>query len=441
MFDYARSDTHFLLHIYDNMRNELIERSDSSRPNGNLIGQVLERSKEEALQRYERPFYDTEHGTGPMGWYAMLARTPALFNGQQLAVFRAVHQWRDSIARQEDESVHHILSKQALFNIARELPSNQASLIGCSQPVSRFMRVRASDLLGIIQKAKAAGDDGLGLKELMRARHNPEVIRIDEASPATVPTPNQANPLALQIPTSKLPIRISHSRFWGSTMDGLACYDSRPGVPTQQDSLRLALPLPQLTAQIFDYRKPVAADTFEDEPGARAEHQYTKDRKPKEDDVFVVKQLGGPRKRKASELQEVPARAVASVDNPAVTMTSESHDNNGMEISLDGADEEQLAQAKAERKARRKAQKKLEKEQRKRERLPQSQAEGDGAGREEVEAFDYANAPSVLHAKRDHHDRSGPKKAFDPYTKSLDAPKGMRKSNKEAAGKSFTFKR
>ncbi len=440
MFDYARSDTHFLLYIYDNMRNELIERANSSWPDGNLIDQVLKRSKEETLQRYERPFYDAEHGTGPMGWYTMLARTPALFNGQQLAVFRAVHQWRDSIARQEDESVHHILSKQALFNIARELPPNQDSLIGCSQPISRFMRALASDLLGVIQKAKAAGADGLGLKELMRARHNPELTRVDEASPAIVPAADQAHPLALQIPISKLPIRINHSRFWGSTMDSLVCYDPRPNVQTQHDSLRLALPLPQLTAQIFDDRKPLAAETFDDEPSARAEHQYTKDRKPKEDDVFVVKQLGGPRKRKASELQEASAPVVARVDSPVVTMTSESHDNNEMEISLDGVNEEQLAQAKAERKARRKAQKKLEKEQRKREELLQSKAEGEGEGREEVEAFDYANAPSVLHAKRDNHDRSGPKKAFDPYTKSLDAPKGMRKSKKEIAGKSFTFK-
>ncbi|EEP82014.1 conserved hypothetical protein [Uncinocarpus reesii 1704] len=64
MFDYARSDTHYLLYIYDHLRNELIERST---PGENLIDYVQENSKEEALQRYERPVYDTETGQGAGG--------------------------------------------------------------------------------------------------------------------------------------------------------------------------------------------------------------------------------------------------------------------------------------------------------------------------------------------------------------------------------------
>ena len=444
MFDYARSDTHFLLYIYDNMRNELIEKSDPQE-GCDLIDTVLERSKEEALQRYERFFYDAQRGTGPMGWYHMLSRTPALFNGQQLAVFRAVHQWRDTVARREDESIHYILPKQALFNIAREMPVDKASLLGCAQPFSKFLLAHANEVLSLIQKAKDAGVGDPPLKELIRARKL-EGKTADNDGLAVVSTvADEAVTPGPRIPTSKLPIRIVQSRFWGSTMGKIAWDDPQPSMQTQHgtDSLRLALPLPQLTAQVFDDKKSVAAGSSEVEPGARAELQYAKDRNPKEDDVFIVKQLGGPRKRKASELQDGPESGVAAINGWGAKKETQ-HGGDEMETALDDANEKQLAQAKAERKARRKAQKKLEKEQRKREKLPEvngeGEGEGEGEGQEEAEAFDYTNAPSVLNAKRDNNDRTGPKKAFDPYAKSLDGPKGMRRSKKEIAGKSFTFK-
>nr|GFD53759.1 exosome complex exonuclease RRP6 [Tanacetum cinerariifolium] len=55
LFDYARADTHFLLYVYDKMRNELVERSDFSDPEKNKVHDVQEKSKEYALQRYEHP--------------------------------------------------------------------------------------------------------------------------------------------------------------------------------------------------------------------------------------------------------------------------------------------------------------------------------------------------------------------------------------------------
>ena len=445
MFDYARSDTHFLLYIYDNMRNELIEKSILSQFDGNLIDQVLRKSKEEAVQRYERPLYDTERGTGAMGWYSMLSRTPALFNRQQFAVFRAVHRWRDTVARQKDESVHHILSKQALFNIAREMPQNKASLLGCSYPISKELQAHAGDLIGVIGKAKATGADGPDLKELMQdqgSTHAKQELKATGAEDAGSASVSAAGKVVSspEIPNSKLPIRINHSQFWGSTMGSTAWHIQNLGVQTQQGSLRLALPLPRLTAQIFNDKMPVAVRSFPVEPGVCAEHRFIKDRKPKEDNVFIVKQLGGPRKRKASEPQDAPEPAVAGVDSPAMNGTSESL-NNELAISLDDDHGEQVFREKAKRKAQRKAQKKLEKQQRKAEKLQQVKDGGGGEGQGEVEAFDYANAPSVLHAKRDNNDRTGRTKSFDPYAKSLDAPKGMRKSKKEIAGKSFTFKK
>ena len=48
MLDYARSDTHFLLYVFDEMRNELIDKSTQA---NDLLEQVLNGSKQYALQR------------------------------------------------------------------------------------------------------------------------------------------------------------------------------------------------------------------------------------------------------------------------------------------------------------------------------------------------------------------------------------------------------
>ena len=121
MLKYARADTHFLLYVYDNLRNALLDRavlrpaSPTSRaasptaPDA-FVQEVLSRSTETALRVYSPEPYDAEGGTGPNGW-DMLARRwnkPALgidgVPGVQREVFQALHVWRDRVAREEDES-------------------------------------------------------------------------------------------------------------------------------------------------------------------------------------------------------------------------------------------------------------------------------------------------------------------------------------------------
>jgi exosome complex exonuclease RRP6 len=124
MLLYARADTHFLLYIYDNLRNALLEMS--SRPPSPAPGQdgnapdldsvrrrnpqeamreVLHRSAETALKLYEREGPKPD-GSGSGGW----ATTGKKWLGQgQIdseagAIWKALHTWRDNYARDEDES-------------------------------------------------------------------------------------------------------------------------------------------------------------------------------------------------------------------------------------------------------------------------------------------------------------------------------------------------
>lgn len=122
MLSYARSDTHFLLYIYDNLRNTLLDRAKTSFPEPSasvptdcdpahvLIYEVLARSEDTSLRVYEKEVYDAEGGSGPGGWdtlakkwnKGMLMKDAPW--GMQREIYKRLHAWRDRVAREEDES-------------------------------------------------------------------------------------------------------------------------------------------------------------------------------------------------------------------------------------------------------------------------------------------------------------------------------------------------
>ena len=440
MFNYARSDTHFLLYIYDKMRNELLDRSNTFQEGGDLIDIVMDRSKEEALQRYERPFYDIQRGSGPMGWYSMLSRTPALFNKEQFAVFRAVHQWRDQVGREEDESVHVIMPKHVLYNIAREMPVDMPSLLGASHPMSRSFKTRKSDILAIIKRARMLSHKEPEMKELMHSMHPMTADRFSKYHGAEQAVPGLAKakmavPPLLQLHSNTIPAQNRSSRFWGSTVPNTM----DRGVITQvpREKLNLALPMPRLTAEIFE--DPKAADANANEqprisPGARAEHRYMK---PKASEIFISKEARGPRKRKVSDSYYHPNTVNSRSETNAMDHTQEPAGEIDKPIRAENQEQRDrntkfLIETREEKRARRLESKQLKEGLQDNENV-KSQRPG------EVEPFEYAHAPSILHPQGESN-RMIAGREINPYTKSSNAPKGLRKAKREQEGKSLTFR-
>lgn len=94
MLYYARSDTHFLLFVYDHLRNDLFERGNGS---DTAIRRVLENSMTTALNVYGTHLQDTSAESLARKW------NKALY-GKQKFIFEAVYAWRDRVSREEDES-------------------------------------------------------------------------------------------------------------------------------------------------------------------------------------------------------------------------------------------------------------------------------------------------------------------------------------------------
>ncbi|KAJ3109561.1 exosome nuclease subunit [Phlyctochytrium bullatum] len=144
-------DTHYLLYIYDRMRNDALLRSDPSTKQ--LLHVILRRSEQTALKLYEKDYYDSQNGEGPNGWRNHLKRFAYGLTHEQIAVFKAIHAWRDHLAREEDESLHYVLPTYMLMNIASEMPKDAAGVLSCCNPIPNFVRLYASDLVILIEKA------------------------------------------------------------------------------------------------------------------------------------------------------------------------------------------------------------------------------------------------------------------------------------------------
>jgi hypothetical protein len=146
MINYARSDTHYLLYIYDLMRNDLAEKSET------LLKVTLDRSAETSLKTYENPIYDAESGEGSGGWKKLLRKQPEALNVENFAIFRAVHGWRDHVARNEDESPVYVMPNHIIFKLARFMPTTAKDLVGGCSPVSPLTRAYAVDIAKLIEQ-------------------------------------------------------------------------------------------------------------------------------------------------------------------------------------------------------------------------------------------------------------------------------------------------
>ncbi|KAJ1979417.1 exosome nuclease subunit [Dimargaris xerosporica] len=176
MAAYAQSDTHYLLYIYDCMKNELLAKAADGKVRKphtlseaeralpevkggapeSLVKVVLQRSEGTALQVYRKDGYDAETGKGENGWSRMLHRYPQQYSDQQMAVFKALHKWRDQTAREEDEGLRYVLPNHMLLLIAKQMPTEVAALLGICNPVPPLVRMYAADLVALIARTRAA---------------------------------------------------------------------------------------------------------------------------------------------------------------------------------------------------------------------------------------------------------------------------------------------
>ncbi|KAF3199871.1 exosome nuclease subunit [Orbilia oligospora] len=437
MLDYARSDTHFLLFIYDNMRNELIGKSNAAEED--KIETVQNNSKETCLKTYDTEPYDSVNGSGSRGWLSILKHNAVNFTDEQFSVFKAVHAWRDRVAREEDDNPHFVMSKNHLLSFARQMPVDAAAALSVSN--NPLLRSKLSDLVSTIKEAKANPVPFSSVQHLL-------VTAGKYWAPQAKDTRKDGEEglnIMPMLGAGDAGAKTEESQFWGGTFGG-SRWEVKDLVVGVND-ISLALPLPNLTATVLD--GPGGHETQTPIPRA----DYIKDREIKSEaaDIIVIKKLGGGRKRKLEDVTEYVQHnddddddddgSDGDPDSPSSQVGASA----GEAIPGNDADKEDgletVQLSKLDKRAARKSEKRRKKAEAKRNTAPgggdfQENGGDDDENEEgEFQAFDYTSAPSIMNAKKESES-----KAFDGSKKYDGGPKGMRGRRREREGKSSTMK-
>lgn len=430
MFYYARSDTHFLLYIYDQVRNELIERSDRSDPEKDLIEYTLQKSKETSLDRYTFFASNPETGEGARGWSNFLQKNHVNLNGEQFAVYRAVHKWRDELARQDDENPTFIMPPQVVMEIARILPTDPKALWSLLGHNSCQKAKQSVDVLfGIISEARKAGVDGPSTTDYFRSQylenHSMAAIAKRELSKETK--------TELDIPPVET-LRSATSQLFGTVPVSSVWEESSPSNNIAGNG-QIALPWTHFVQDaVVAASQQEAERKTQDQDMIPLEEPQKAAPAPKHDleldnTDFTLRQ---GRKRKLEESDDDAEEAAALATEEMISL-----DVDGEERKLTKEEKKRL---KKEGREARKAKKEAK--------AKKAAATGDDEEDEEEQPFDYSNAQSILNGKRSataHANEGGPgrKKAFDPYAARMNAegPKAARRVNSERPGRTLTFKK
>ena len=166
MLLYAMGDTHYLLDIYDVLRTELVKKGGGDNADENKhkethvisIQSVLDSSRAISRIRYTKdPFY-------PNGYKRLLSnsnrkatnsrRVQSRFTAKQTSLLAYLWDWRDSTARELDESLHYICNDKALMRIAMAMPHNLKLLQGLLNPMPPLVMKYSQQVIDLVKKAK-----------------------------------------------------------------------------------------------------------------------------------------------------------------------------------------------------------------------------------------------------------------------------------------------
>ena len=149
MLHYARADTHYLLYIYHQLRQALSDPSLHVETDaGSTFAEVMRRSSATALRTYIRPRYEGGHAL--LEKWRKVDEWPT--KSTAYAVFSVLHDWRDRLARELDESPFYVLSNAALLALTQAFPRTPIE-VAKHTTKHPLVRARASEIAALVEDA------------------------------------------------------------------------------------------------------------------------------------------------------------------------------------------------------------------------------------------------------------------------------------------------
>ena len=170
---YARADTHFLLNIFDQLRNELIRQ--------NKLAFVLKESREVAKRRFEyskyRPKINMPTVYSPIEkidpWRTLMYQYNIPLEKEKLV--KKLYIWRDTMARKDDESPRYIMPNQLLISLVAYTPIDAAGVVSVNTFITDTVRSNAKQIANMIK------DYSTSLKDSNNNNNTPSITFMDNA--------------------------------------------------------------------------------------------------------------------------------------------------------------------------------------------------------------------------------------------------------------------
>ncbi|XP_050244941.1 protein RRP6-like 2 isoform X2 [Quercus robur] len=178
MLRYAREDTHYLLYIYDLMRIKLHAMPKEAENIDSPLVEVYKRSCDVCMQLYEKELLTENSYLHIYGLHA------ASFDAQQLAIVAGLCEWRDVVARAEDESTGYILPNKTLLEIAKQKPDTTSKLRRLVKSKHPYVEHNLSPVLSIIRHSVQNAAAYEAIAEHLKAS---EEIKVTDGSDAFSP--------------------------------------------------------------------------------------------------------------------------------------------------------------------------------------------------------------------------------------------------------------
>ena len=132
MLDYARIDSHYLIHIYDRLLKKL---------NFAQLESLYHQFNSICKMSYKKP------KSSSRSFKSLCSREKEKTRN----ILLALHLLRDQIARLEDESVHYVLENKQMLNLAKLVPSSKEEI---NFKLSRTGAKYVYEIIEVIKKHK-----------------------------------------------------------------------------------------------------------------------------------------------------------------------------------------------------------------------------------------------------------------------------------------------
>lgn len=392
MLAYARSDTHFLLNIYDQLRNKLILKGDGR------LQEVLYESRQVSKRRFEyskfRPTSATSSVVSPvMGnpkepFSNIMAQYRVPYH--KMPLVRALYQWRDDLAKKTDESVRFIMPNQLLVSLSLlSLPVDSQKVLASSNYISDSVRANAKDLALLIESTIKEMDenDWELVDKLTNTVGNDSAFINDE----------QPDSSTIQLTT----------KAFNKLLDSNQILNSVSG-----DNVNLLNDKSCLLSDILENEKDQFSVEYDIKNKAIIKHLKS-EAKLRID--IVLKHLHTIEDG-SSVVEKVVLESINKIEKKAPVEEVKNTEDSSNTTEDDGL-------ITLRKKSKKPVPKNISEEK--------SQSEP---------AFDYANADKIMleASKKSRKDRQ-PKRSFDPYGSTGDGPQAAKKSKRVNSGKTSTF--